>query len=131
MFEGIRISSIDGVTSTNEPTPGKQISFGILEAAPSPKGGVLAKRIDKLSSLGKAGVVDGDEILTLNGVRLTTPDVAMRVLKEVGLGGTVTVSLIRNGQALNVPMKVLEKAAVSLELKSINEAKTRKISPAA
>jgi S1-C subfamily serine protease len=72
----------------------------------------------------------GDEILALDGTRITEALAAMMLLQTAGVGATVRVSLMRAGQPMELPMAVQAKALV-LELDDLDEVVERKIAPAA
>ena len=106
----------------------KHVSLGI-GARPGPNGGAVVETVQRFGSVAKAGVVVGDEILTSNGKRIANFEEWTRDLEQIGIGNSVTLRVIRGGQTLELPMKILERKTLSLEVKALEEVLERKISP--
>jgi S1-C subfamily serine protease len=92
---------------------------------------VVVKRVDRFGSVAKAGIVAGDEIVGLNGARLTNPPekCVLEVITKVGVGGTVTVNVMRNGARVDIPVVLRAKRALNLDLEEVSEVLERKIAP--
>lgn len=108
----------------------RPVSFCGFAKEAGPSGGLLVQSADKSSSGAKAGIVPGDEILEVNGIRLTDPAHAMGLVQAAGVGVTVTVVLLRGRERLTVPMTVQAKS-LALDLDDLEEVVERKIAPAA
>jgi S1-C subfamily serine protease len=109
-------------------------SFGLTEWERTSDQGVVAKRVDRFSSLGKAGVQVGDVLLAINDTalaQLPTPEALMAHWSSLGVGATALVRLLRDGQPLTVPVVLVVKKVVSLDLEEIDASLERKIAPAA
>jgi S1-C subfamily serine protease len=116
--------------STNKATP--PASLGIQDYVITPQGGALIRKLDKFGSCGKAGIVVGDEIQGLNGMRLPAEKPAEwtgEVCKKIGVGGTVNVHILRGGKQMVVPVKLVARKVLSLDLEEVSEVLERKISP--
>lgn len=96
-----------------------------------PNGGLVLVRVEKFSTAYKAGLMVGDELLAFDGKRFATPQEGLAILQAVGVGGQVTVDLVREGAKMQLPMKLFEKKVVKLDLDDISNVLERKISPAA
>lgn len=110
---------------SNQP---KQASLG-LAARPGPNNGALVETLARFGSLAKAGVQVGDEVVLCNGKSIVSMDQWKLDLEAVGVGATVTLTVVRNGQTMEMPMKILERKTLSLEVKALEEVLERKISP--
>lgn len=110
---------------SNQP---KQASLG-LGARPGPNNGALVETLTRFGSLAKAGILVGDEIVRCNGNPITSMDQWKLDLEAIGIGATVQLTVVREGQTIEVPMKVLERKTLSLEVKALEEVLERKISP--
>jgi S1-C subfamily serine protease len=116
-----------------------QINFGVLEAKDGPTDvvaengsaykGLLLLKVDKFSSLGKAGLGPGDEILTIDGQPLTTPEALADHINKVGVGGTITARIKRGKEQKDIPVKLRPVRRLSLNIDEVDEVLERKISP--
>ncbi len=72
--------------------------------------GVLIKRIDKHSPAGKAGVELGDVIIAINGIRITSTQMASQVIRDsdVVVGDTLRLLIWRAGKQIEKKI-ILEK----------------------
>ncbi len=123
----------DGPCSSGGPvvtTRSRPVSFCGFDKATGPNGGLVVQSADPASSAAKAGIMVGDEILALNEVRVAEPAQAMAELQTAGVGASVTVTLVRGGARLSVPMIVHAKS-LALDLDDLDEVVERKIAPAA
>lgn len=114
--------------ANSTPQAQKRINIGI-GARPGPNGGALVESLQRFGSVAKAGVVVGDEIVASNGAQIVSMEQWHDQLRAVGIGNSVTLSVIRNGQRFEVPMKLIEQKVLSLEVKALEEVLERKISP--
>lgn len=108
-------------------------SLGLMEWEPTARG-VLVKRVGKFSSLGRGGVVAGDEILAVGDApiaTLTDGDAATAFLQSIGIGQTVAVRLVRGGEEQRLEVKILARKKLSLDLSEVEPVVERKIAPAA
>jgi S1-C subfamily serine protease len=113
-----------------------QVAIGVLvdvagdAVKHGPNGGLVLTKVEKFSSAAKAGLAVGDEIVSIDGQVVRSPDEALAAVQRAGVGATVTVQAMRGGAALALPMKIFEKKA-DLDLGDISDTLERKISPAA
>jgi S1-C subfamily serine protease len=107
---------------------GSVINLGIA-AAQGPGGGVLVQSVQRFGSAAKAGVQAGDEVVASNGQTVARLEQWLLDLEAIGVGNTVTVRVVRAGTTIDIPMKLLEKKVLSLEIKALEEVLERKISP--
>ena len=95
-------------------------------------GGAVVQKMDRFGSLAKAGVQVGDELLSIAGHDLHGADVA-KVMDECcehnAVGSTVQVRLRRNGQEQDVPVQLMAKKAMQLDIDEESEVLERKIAP--
>jgi S1-C subfamily serine protease len=111
---------------------GSVVNVGIhlgIGAAPGPTGGVLVQTLQRFGSAAKAGVQVGDEVIASNGQTLATFEQWLADLEAIGVGNTVTLRVLRAGAPVEIAMKLLEKKALSLEVKALEQVLERKISP--
>jgi S1-C subfamily serine protease len=87
------------------------------------------QQLQRFGAAAKAGVQVHDELIGCNGTNLSTAEEWVRALEAVGVGNTATIQLIRGGKRMELPMKVLAKKVLSLEVKALEEVLERKISP--
>jgi hypothetical protein len=89
----------------NEPPPAPEptVRVGILPAA-STKGGILIRRVFPDTSASEAGLRPDDRILTWNGKELASLDALRPRLAEHGPGDTVTLTVERADQVINITM---------------------------
>lgn len=112
------------------PLKKKTVNLGV-SGAPGPNGGLHVAQLERFGSAAKAGLQIGDEVIGWNGNRLVaaTLDQWMKDIDTVGVGGTIQLQVVRTGQIIEVPMKLVEKKTLSLEVKPLEEVLERKISP--
>jgi S1-C subfamily serine protease len=113
-----------------KPTP--PASLGIQDYVITPNGGALIRKLDKYGSCGKAGIVAGDELQGLNGTKLPKDKPAEwtgEVCRKVGVGGSVNAHILRGGKQMIVPVKLIARKVLSLDLEEVSEVLERKISP--
>ncbi len=110
----------------------KEVNFGIIETDITPRGGFLLKKVLKHSSLGKAKIGAGDEILLIAGKKPVEPylETVPEQLRELGGGTVVKIRISRAGKLLDVPVKLLPKHSFNLNVEEVSEALERKIAPA-
>lgn len=111
--------------------PKKNVNFGIVDTDITPRGGFLLKKVLKHSSLGKAKIGAGDEILLIAGKKMVEPylETVPQQLRELGVGTVIKVRISRAGKLLDVPVKLLAKHSFSLDVEEVSEALERKIAP--
>lgn len=106
-----------------------EISFGLMDFEKTASGTVLVKKVNKFSSLGKAGIGAGDEILAMDGVVAKSPEEAGAILRAAGIGGSVDFLIRRAGEELHIPVKLLKKRRLNLQLDEVDASLERKIAP--
>ena len=106
----------------------KVVNFGV-EAKPGPNQGGLVQRVARFSSAAKGGIIPGDEILAFDGKRMTAPEQVQAALAAAGVGATIQVTLLRNGSPMELPVLLLEKKTLKLDLDEVDEVLERKIAP--
>lgn len=116
--------------TTPAPAKPRPISFCVLSKEAGPNGCPVVQSVDKLSAAAKAGIAAGDEILALNGVKITSAAQAMELLQGAGIGATVTVRVARQGAQADLSM-VVQAKTLSLDVDDLDEVVERKIAPAA
>ncbi len=110
-------------------TVGAQPNIG-LHVEPDAQSGYVVRKVDRFGSGDKAGIKPGDRILAFNDVTGPTQAGFAKLAEQIGVGNTLIVKLVRGGQPLELPMKlVAKKVPVSLEISAIEEVLERKISP--
>jgi S1-C subfamily serine protease len=114
------------MSKPNEP---KQMNIGLGAVSLGPNNGALVESLARFGSLAKAGVQAGDEILASSGKPIVSMDQWKADLEAVGIGNVAVLTVLRGGQRLELPMKILEKKTLSLEVKALEEVLERKISP--
>jgi S1-C subfamily serine protease len=121
------VSSVEiQMAKADEP---KQMNIGLGAVNKGPNNGALIESLTRFGSLAKAGVQTGDEIVATNGKPIASMDAWKADLEAVGIGNTVKLTVVRGGQRVELPMKILEKKTLSLEVKALEEVLERKISP--
>ena len=108
----------------------EDISFGITETELTASGGVLVKKVNRFSSAGKAGVRNGDEIVVFGG--FPAPEAAERLLEilaTTGVGGIVPMRVRRDGQELDISMRLIKARRLNLSLDDVDLTLERKIAP--
>jgi serine protease Do len=60
--------------------------------------GVVVSRVDPLGSAARAGLGQGDVILSINGTAVSTPDAAAAALAKVATGRTARIVISRGGE---------------------------------
>ena len=106
------------------------VSLGISDCAGVKGGGLRVGKVEKFGSAGKAGVVQGDVLVSFNGRTLDSFETAQKIADEVGTGGALKVKLVREGKPLELEMKLRpKKKALKLDLEELDEVLERKISP--
>jgi len=95
-------------------------------------GGATVQKMDRFGSLAKAGVQVGDELVSIGGHDLAGADTA-KVMDECCdrnvVGSTIQVRLRRNGQEQDVPVQLMAKKAMQLDIDEESEVLERKIAP--
>jgi S1-C subfamily serine protease len=90
---------------------------------------LLAQKLDKNGSAAAAGMLVGDELIAINGKPTPSPEAVTALLAAAGgVGAVVTVRVVRNGAAIELPV-TLKKKTLSLEVEDVAEVLERKISP--
>lgn len=106
------------------------VSLGISDCAGVKGGGLRVGKVEKFGSAGKAGIQQGDVLVSFNGKAVDSFETAQKIAEELGTGGSVKVRLIREGKPLDVEMKLrAKKKALKLDLEELDEVLERKISP--
>lgn len=119
-------------TTATETAPGPAPDLGVLEFTLSSRGTMILHKLNRFASLGKAGIVAGDEILAIGDHELPVPDLqelSREVCARVGVGGTVDVRLLREGEERTVPVRLLAKKSFVLDIEEVSEVLERKIAP--
>jgi S1-C subfamily serine protease len=111
-----------------KPKNPQELNLGI-KMKPGPSGGGLIEKVEKWSTMLKAGVTAGDEIMKWNGQMLTSFDHMVQILDAAGIGGTVKLTLLRSGKTVETAFTVPKRKTLSLDLDEIDEVLERKISP--
>jgi thiol-disulfide isomerase/thioredoxin len=73
-----------------------------VELESSPGGGVLAKHVVSSSPAGKAGIADGDVLLSADGITLDEPKQLVARVALVGPGGSMSLRVRRGGAQRDV-----------------------------
>ncbi|AUX41520.1 uncharacterized protein SOCE26_029400 [Sorangium cellulosum] len=73
-----------------------------VELEPGPSGGVIAKHVITSSPAAKAGIVDGDQVVSADGVPLEDPKQLVARVALAGPGNTVNLRIRRGGQERDV-----------------------------
>ena len=68
--------------------------------------GVEVTMVDQDAPAGKAGVRDGDVIVSLNGTPLESVEQLRRMIREIPPGRTVTLGIIRNASSLTIKARL-------------------------
>ncbi len=91
-----------GVAVQDLPTPEE----GVRRAgAPAPRG-VLVAGVERGSPAARAGLRQGDLVLSINGDRVDTSRALVRTIAAVAPGQTVQLSILREGRPSDVPVQV-------------------------
>jgi S1-C subfamily serine protease len=106
------------------------VSLGLLAEGGGPNGGYVVTKVERFGSAGKAGIQLGDELLALNG-KLRTPEETTAILSQLSPGAVITLTLLRKGQRMEVPVKLMAYKPLKLDLDDIDDVLERKIAPAA
>ena len=93
--------------STAEASPLRRAWLGI-ELSKAPGGGVLAKHVIRSSPAMKAGIKDGDVLLTIDKTAVEAPADVISHVAEMGPDKTLTIHLRRAGAEQDVPVKLAE-----------------------
>ena len=119
------------------PEAPKVVNWGIpaYKAGTGPNGGWIIAKVDKFGSAGKGGLIEGDEIVAVDGsnsmLQGDTSEKFDAYLAKVGVGGTVKATVVRAGKRLDVSLKLFEKKKLNLDLDEFDSVLERKIAPAA
>jgi C-terminal processing protease CtpA/Prc len=106
--------------------------LGISDLKPVLEGGLVVQKLDRFGSCAKAGVVVGDEIFAIDGEVLPAEgveEVAQGICARIGIGGTVQLRIRRAGEEMEVPVRLLAKKSLTLNIQEISEVLERKIAP--
>jgi peroxiredoxin len=74
-----------------------------VEFAAGPAGGVVATHVVSNSPAARAGMVDGDQIVAVDGTPLDDPKQLVTLIAIAGPGSTITVRIRRGGTEREVP----------------------------
>lgn len=69
-------------------------------------GGLLVVRVAPNGPASRAGVLPGDFIMTVNGVRVLNRQDLLRVIEQKTVGGTVTANLLRGNTPVHVTIRL-------------------------
>jgi S1-C subfamily serine protease len=119
------------MTTRAAPEKSKPVAFGVVPGGAGPNGGTLVQRSPRFSPAGKAGILAGDEIMTLNGTQPASIDEANTLLQAIGVGGIVKVLVVRGGKRVEIPVTLGENKIANLDLGDIDQILERNIAPAA
>lgn len=72
-------------------------------------GGLLVSQVDSGSAAEKAGIQEGDILLSIDGASVTGSDSLTSILSAHSVGDTITVTVYRNGETLSVQL-ILDEA---------------------
>jgi S1-C subfamily serine protease len=97
-------------------------------AVPGPNGGRLVNKVDPYSSAWKAGIKENDEVLAFGEQKAESPEVVIPFLNSLGPGKMITVKLLRDGQPIELNMKLLR--AVNMDIPLVGKVLERKLAPA-
>lgn len=87
-------------------------------------------RVNEFDSLGKAGIVDGDEIIAMNGVPMGGFNWFMLEIEKLGVGATPTLRVRREGVEMDVPVELLKKRKLNFDIDEAQVDLERRIAPA-
>ena len=73
-----------------------------------PTAGVMVQEVVQGGSAAQSGIKQNDIITSFNGQPTFTNDQLVSLVKKTKVGDTVNVKLIRNGQTLDVKVKMLK-----------------------
>jgi S1-C subfamily serine protease len=118
------------MSSQQDAASGQKVSFGVEGGKPTNRG-LIVEKLNPSSSFGKGGVLIQDELLDIDGVKLTDPKIVLQHLNAVGIGNTVKVRLVRNAKEITVEIKLRPKKSFDYELRDVSAAVTKKVTPAA
>lgn len=93
--------------SSAEASPNHRAWLGVV-LAKNPGGGVLAKHVMRSSPAMKAGLKDGDVIVTVDKAPVASPEDVISRVAEVGPGKTIAVHLRRAGGEADLPITLVE-----------------------
>jgi S1-C subfamily serine protease len=100
-----------------------------MASTPGPNNGLLVQKVDRNGSVAGGGVLVGDEVVAINGKPTPRAEAVAPILAEAGgVGAVVTVRVIRDRAAIELPVKLVKKT-LSLEVDDVAEVLERKISP--
>ncbi|MCC6557703.1 MAG: redoxin family protein [Polyangiaceae bacterium] len=95
------VALVGGSTDAAAQTSSRRAWLGVeLEAGPA--GGVLARHVVTNSPAGKAGMADGDQIVSADGVALDDPKQLVARVALVGPGNAINLRIRRGGAERNV-----------------------------
>ena len=97
-----------------------RVSLGILSATPTEHGLVL-RSIDPSSSLGQAGLVSTDELISIGGTRASDAEACLAILERVGVGNVVEVQYVRAGRVTSAAVPVLAALGVELQTEDVDD----------
>jgi membrane-associated protease RseP (regulator of RpoE activity) len=89
-------SSYLGV-DTRDITPGRASELKLKQEI-----GVEVTMVDQDAPAGKAGVREGDVIMSLNGTPMESVEQLRRMIREIPPGRTVTLGILRNGRSMTL-----------------------------
>jgi len=89
--------------------PEKGKGFLGLATEARPEGGVRVSKVGRESPAEKAGIVEGDVILKLNGKPLATRDDLQGMLKEMAAGDKLALEMLRNGKPETLVLRLGER----------------------
>lgn len=72
--------------------------------------GVLVNSIEPSSDIAKQGIATGDIIIGVDGVRISTIEEACALRDKYKAGASISISVYRNGEQLDIKAKLMEKA---------------------
>jgi serine protease Do len=90
--------------------PEKGKGFLGLATETRPEGGLKVTKVGRESPAEKAGLVEGDVLLKLNGKELKTREDLQNQLKEMAAGDRLVLDLLRRGKAETLTLKLGEKS---------------------
>ena len=108
----------------------QEINLGLLAVEyKSDEGAWMLKKLNRFGSLGRAGLVNGDVVLSMNGHAPRTAEEATQLIAQAGAGGTIVYRVRRSNQYFDLPVTMLKKRSMSFDLDELGTELENKIAP--
>lgn len=75
--------------------------------------GVEVTMVDQDAPAGKAGIKEHDVIMAINGQQVQSVEELRRLIREIPPGRTVTIGLLRNGQAITLKAQLADRSRMN------------------